>query len=82
MSYSDYKLDAFKVTLPSRIHMKQSMEARIHHFKFWSESYSVETGETYFPVEAPKGEFGVFLVSNGINIPYRCKIRASGFANL
>jgi NADH-quinone oxidoreductase subunit D len=70
-----------KITPPSRSYMKQSMESLIHHFKLYSEGVSVPTGETYMCVEAPKGEFGVFLVSGG-NRPYRCKIKAPGFAHL
>ena len=60
--------------------MKTSMEAMIHHFKLFSEGYSVPTGETYTAVEAPKGEFGVYLIADGSPKPYRCKIRAPGFA--
>ncbi len=71
-----------KVTPPKRGAMKQSMEALIHHFKLYTEGYHVPPGETYSVVEAPKGEFGVFLVSDGSNRPYRCKIRAPGFAHL
>jgi len=58
------------------------MEALIHHFKLYSEGYSVPAGETYTVIEAPKGEFGVYLVSDGSNRPYRCKIKAPGFAHL
>jgi NADH-quinone oxidoreductase subunit D len=71
-----------KVAPPKRAKMKQSMEALIHHFKLYTEGYHVPAGETYTAVEAPKGEFGVFLVSDGSNKPYRCKIRAPGFAHL
>ena len=74
--------DNNKVTPPSREEMKNSMEALIHHFKLYTEGYHVPEGETYTAVEAPKGEFGVFLVSDGTNKPYRCKIRAPGFAHL
>ncbi len=74
--------DNNKVTPPSREEMKHSMEALIHHFKLYTEGYHVPQGETYTAVEAPKGEFGVFLVSDGTNKPYRCKIRAPGFAHL
>ena len=74
--------DNNKVTPPSREEMKHSMEALIHHFKLYTEGYHVPEGETYTAVEAPKGEFGVFLVSDGTNKPYRCKIRAPGFAHL
>ena len=71
-----------KVTPPNRGEMKRSMEALIHHFKLYTEGYHVPPGETYAAVEAPKGEFAVFLVSDGGNRPYRCKIRAPGFAHL
>lgn len=71
-----------KVTPPRRAEMKQSMEALIHHFKLYTEGYHVPAGETYTAVEAPKGEFGVYLVSDGSNKPYKCKIRAPGFAHL
>ena len=71
-----------KVSPPDRKEMKRSMEALIHHFKLYTEGYRVPAGETYTAVEAPKGEFGVFLVSDGTNRPYRCKIRAPGFAFL
>jgi NADH dehydrogenase (ubiquinone) Fe-S protein 2 len=76
------KVDDRKITPPSRSQMKQSMESLIHHFKHYTEGFTVPVGETYTAVEAPKGEFGVFLVSNGTNRPYRCKIRAPGFAHL
>jgi NADH dehydrogenase (ubiquinone) Fe-S protein 2 len=76
------KTDDRKITPPSRAHMKQSMESLIHHFKIFTEGYHVPEGETYTVVEAPKGEFGVFLVSDGSNKPYRCKIKAPGFAHL
>ena len=71
-----------KVTPPKRGEMKQSMEALIHHFKLYTEGYHVPPGETYTAVEAPKGEFGVYLVADGTNKPYRCKIRAPSFAFL
>ena len=71
-----------KITPPKRGQMKQSMEALIHHFKLYTEGYHVPAGEVYAAVEAPKGEFGVFLVSDGTNKPYKCKIRAPGFAHL
>ena len=71
-----------KFTPPRRALMKQSMEALIHHFKLYTEGYHIPAGETYTAVEAPKGEFGVFLVSDGTNRPYKCKIRAPGFAHL
>jgi len=71
-----------KVVPPKRHEMKSSMEALIHHFKLYTEGYHVPAGEVYAAVEAPKGEFGVYLVSDGSNKPYRCKIRAPGFAHL
>lgn len=71
-----------KVAPPKRDLMKHSMEALIQHFKLYSEGYHVPAGETYTAVEAPKGEFGVYLISDGTNRPYRCKIRAPGFAHL
>jgi len=71
-----------KVGPPKRGEMKRSMEALIHHFKLYTEGFHVPPGETYTAVEAPKGEFGVYLVSDGSNKPYRCKIRAPGFAHL
>jgi NADH dehydrogenase (ubiquinone) Fe-S protein 2 len=76
------KVDDRKISPPSRALMKYSMESLIHHFKLYSEGYTVPVGETYATVEAPKGEFGVFLVSNGTNRPYRCRIKAPGFLHL
>ncbi|CAE6457250.1 unnamed protein product [Rhizoctonia solani] len=76
------KVDDYKLVPPPRASMKESMEALIHHFKLFSEGYSVPPGETYSAIEAPKGEMGVYLVSDGSNRPYRCKIRAPGFAHL
>ena len=76
------KVDDGKISPPSRQAMKQSMEALIQHFKLFTEGYHVPAGETYTAVEAPKGEFGVYLVSDGGTRPYRCKIRAPGFAHL
>lgn len=75
-------VDDRKISPPKRAEMKGSMEALIHHFKLFTEGYHVPEGETYTAVEAPKGEFGVYLVSDGSNKPYRCKIRAPGFAHL
>ncbi|PPJ43805.1 MULTISPECIES: NADH-quinone oxidoreductase subunit D [unclassified Pseudoxanthomonas] len=72
----------FKVAPPSREEMKDDMEALIHHFKLFSEGYCVPAGETYAAVEAPKGEFGCYLVSDGANKPFRVKLRAPGFAHL
>jgi NADH:ubiquinone oxidoreductase subunit D len=71
-----------KIAPPTRSAMKQSMESLIHHFKAYAEGISIPTGETYAAVEAPKGEFGVYVVSDGTNKPYRCKIKAPGFAHL
>ncbi len=71
-----------KITPPKRNQMKKSMEALIHHFKLFTEGYRVPSGQVYSAVEAPKGEFGVYLVSDGSSKPYRCKIRAPGFAHL
>jgi NADH-quinone oxidoreductase subunit D len=71
-----------KIVPPKRGEMKRSMEALIHHFKLYTEGYKVPEGEVYAAVEAPKGEFGVYLVSDGTNKPYRCKLRAPGFAHL
>jgi NADH-quinone oxidoreductase subunit D len=75
-------VDDRKVRPPSREHMKGDMESLIHHFKFMTEGYCVPEGETYAAIEAPKGEFGVFLVSDGANKPYRLHCRAPGFAHL
>ena len=74
--------DDGKIVPPSRPDMKRSMESLIHHFKLYTEGYKVPAGEVYVAVEAPKGEFGVYLVSDGSNKPYRCRIRAPGFAHL
>jgi NADH-quinone oxidoreductase subunit D len=71
-----------KITPPRRADMKRSMEALIHHFKLYTEGFRTPEGEVYAQVEAPKGEFGVYLVSDGTNKPYRCKIRAPGFPHL
>ena len=71
-----------KMVPPKRGEMKRSMEALIHHFKLYTEGYHVPEGEVYAAVEAPKGEFGVYLVSDGSNKPYRCKLRAPGYAHL
>ena len=69
-----------KITPPKRNQMKKSMEALIHHFKLFTEGYRVPAGQVYSAVEAPKGEFGVYLVSDGSSKPYRCKIRAPGLS--
>jgi len=76
------KVDDRKIAPPPRSAMKYSMEDLIHHFKLYTEGYHVPAGETYCAVEAPKGEFAVYLISDGTNRPYRCKIRAPGFAHL
>jgi len=80
----EIKIDDRKITPPSRKEMKESMESLIHHFKIYSEGTSVPAGESYMSIEAPKGEFGVFLVADNTNPnkPYRCKIKAPGFAHL
>jgi NADH-quinone oxidoreductase subunit D len=75
-------VDDYKVAPPPRAEMKRSMEEMIHFFKLYTEGFHVPSGETYTAVEAPKGEFGVYLVSDGSNRPYRCRIRAPGFAHL
>ena len=75
-------VDDQKIVPPKRGEMKRSMEALIHHFKLYTEGYHVPAGEVYAAVEAPKGEFGVYLVADGTNKPYKCKIRAPGFAHL
>ena len=76
------KTEDKKLTPPSRTDVKNSMESLIHHFKYYTEGVNVSKGETYTATEAPKGEFGVYLVSDGTNRPYRCKIKAPGFAHL
>jgi NADH-quinone oxidoreductase subunit D len=75
-------IDDHKIAPPSRVDMKMNMEELIHHFKLFTEGMHVPPGETYAAVEAPKGEFGIYLVSDGANKPYRLKIRAPGFAHL
>ena len=76
------KSDDYKISMPSRTEMKTSMEARIHHFKGVTEGYAVPAGEIYVATEAPKGEFGIYMVSDGSARPYRCKIKAPGYAHL
>ena len=76
------KTDDNKLTPPSRSEIKQSMESLIHHFKLYTQGFVVPFNETYMSCEAPKGEFGVYLISNNTNRPYRCKIKAPGFAHL
>ena len=91
LTKSKYKLNSYdyrikqddkKIVPPSRIEMKNSMEALIHHFKLFTEGYRVPKDEIYTAVEAPKGEFGVYLISDGSSKPYKCKIRAPGFSHL
>ena len=74
--------DNHKIAPPSRVDMKQNMEEMIHHFKLFTEGFHVPPGEAYVAIEHPKGEFGIYLVSDGANKPYRLKIRAPGFAHL
>jgi NADH dehydrogenase (ubiquinone) Fe-S protein 2 len=76
------KNDDYKVSPPSRLEMKTSMEGVIHHFKYYTEGIILPLGETYQATEAPKGEFGIYLVSNNTEKPYRCKIKAPGFGHL
>jgi NADH dehydrogenase (ubiquinone) Fe-S protein 2 len=76
------KSDNYKVSPPSRLEIKNSMEAVIHHFKYYTEGHTLPYGETYVAVEAPKGEFGVYLISNNTEKLYRCKIKAPGFGHL
>jgi NADH-quinone oxidoreductase subunit D len=75
-------VDDHKFAPPSREEMKEDMEALIHHFKLFTEGFCIPAGECYAAVEAPKGEFGIYLISDGANKPYRLKIRAPGFAHL
>ena len=75
-------VDDHKLVAPQREEMKEDMEALIHHFKLFTEGFCIPEGETYAAVEAPKGEFGIYLVSDGANKPYRLKIRAPGFVHL
>jgi len=82
LPFGDWKTNDFKLITPSRIHLKSNMESLIHHFKLYSEGYSLSEGEVFVSVEAPKGEFGVGLISNGNNRPYRCRVRAPGFFHL
>lgn len=76
------KISNKKVTPPSRSLMKHNMESLIHHFKFYTEGFSIPSNETYVRVEAPKGEFGIYLMSDGSNKPYRCRIKSPGFLHL
>ena len=81
-SLNEVKTNNYKICPPSRAHMKYSMEALIHHFKLYTEGIVIPEDQIYCAVEAPKGEFGVYLISNNTNKPYRCHIRAPGFAHL
>ena len=76
------KNESYKVSPPSRKLMKSSMESLIHHFKYYSNGLEVRADEVYAGIESPKGEFGVYLVSNGSNRPYRCKIKSPGYMHL
>jgi len=82
MPHGPIKVDDNKISPPKRDAIKHSMESLIHHFKLFSEGFHVPAGETYTAVEAPKGEFAVYLISDGTNKPYRCKIRAPGYVHL
>jgi len=82
MPSGEVRVDDHKVVPPKRAEMKESMEALIHHFKLFTEGFQVPPGATYTCIEAPKGEFGVYLISDGSSRPYRCKIKAPGFAHL
>lgn len=82
MPSGDVKTNDYKLTNPSRFDIKNSMEALIHHFKLSSECYKIRTGETYIAVEAPKGEFGLYILTNNLNRVYRCRIKAPGFFHL
>jgi len=82
LPYGKVKSENTKMVAPSRNNMKYSMESLIHHFKFFTQSFTLPSNETYVGTEAPKGEFGVYLISNSTNKPYRCKIKSPGFANL
>jgi NADH-quinone oxidoreductase subunit D len=82
MPLGPIKINDYKIVPPPRLELKRSMEALIHHFKLYTEGFHVPAGETYAAVEAPKGEFGVYLVADGTNRPYRCRIRASSFPHL
>jgi NADH dehydrogenase (ubiquinone) Fe-S protein 2 len=82
ISEGPIKVNDFKIVPPNRSQIKNSMESLIHHFKYYTEGIIIKPSETYVTVEAPKGEFGVYLVSDGTNKPYRCKIKAPGFVHL
>lgn len=78
----DTKVDDSKVISPNRAKMKKDMESLIHHFKLYTEGFSIPSDDTYVSIEAPKGEFGVFLRSDNTNLPYRCHIKSPGFLHL
>ena len=82
MPAGDVRTDDAKCVPPSRAEMKTSMEALIHHFKLFTQGFTVPAGATYTAIEASKGEFGVYLVSDGSSWPYRCKIKAPSFIHL
>lgn len=82
ISAGPIKADTQKITAPSRLQLKQSMEALIHHFKLYTSGFIVPAGENYTAAEAPKGEFGVYLAADSTSRPYRCKIKAPGFLHL
>jgi NADH dehydrogenase (ubiquinone) Fe-S protein 2 len=76
------KVDNYKIVPPSRANMKHSMESLIHHFKLFTEGFTIPPTQIYSVTEAPKGETGVFLISDGTNRPYRCKLKSPGFLHL
>ena len=76
------KIADYKFVSPPRIEMRKSMESLIHHFKLYTEGFTLANNDVYSSIEAPKGEFGIFLISDGLNKPYRCKIRSPGFLHL
>jgi len=82
MPAGSIKMDNQKIVAPSRKQIKTSMEALIHHFKLFTEGFSVPEGQSYVAIEAPKGEFGVYIVADKSSRPYRCKIKAPGFLHL
>lgn len=82
ISEGPIKTDNYKISIPSKIQIKQSMEALIDHFKIFSEGFKIDSNEVYCSIEAPKGEFGIYLVSDGSNKPYRCHLKSSGFIHL
>jgi NADH:ubiquinone oxidoreductase subunit D len=82
MPVGKIKIENYKITPPTRSQTKNLMESLIHHFKLYSEGLIINKNENYIAVEAPKGEFGIYLVADGSEIPFRCKIRAPGFFHL